>query len=50
MMINKQKSYGQKYNFVQIKIKLNKKIILKILIIMLFFVEIILGALWALGY
>ena len=48
-MLNRQKSYGIKYKQNTIKIKINRRKLLKIIIIMLFFCEIILGVLWALG-
>ena len=49
-MINKQKSYGETYSQVRIKVKFNKRKLLKFLIIYLTLTEIILGVLWAIGY
>ena len=48
-MINRQKSYGQNIQKFKIKYKLNKIILLKLLIIFLIISEIILGVLWAVG-
>lgn len=48
-MQEKQKSYGNSYSQVKIKVKINKVKLLKYLIIFLFICEFILGILWALG-
>ena len=48
-MINKQKSYGKEYQLTKINVKINKRKLLKLIIIFLFFAEIVLGVLWALG-
>ena len=49
-MFKKYKSYGERYNFVKVKIKLNRLLLLKVLFIVLVIAEIVLGILWCLGY
>lgn len=49
-MLNKQKSYGNKYNTVKIKVKLNKRKLLKFLILFLIICEIVLGVLLCLKH
>lgn len=49
MLLNKQKSYGQAYNNVKVKVKLNKRKLLGIIIVFLTIAEVILGVLWASG-
>lgn len=49
-MLNKQKSYGNKYNTVKIKVKFNKRKLLKLLIIFLIICEIVLGVLLCLKH
>jgi len=49
MILNKQKSYGQAYSQVEIKIKISKRKLLGIIIIFLCLVEVVLGVLWIMG-
>ena len=49
MLLNKQKSYGQAYSQVKIKVKIDKRKFLGFIIIFLFLAEIVLGVLWASG-
>lgn len=49
-MIKKVKSYGRQYNFVKVKVKINRLLIFKILFIILLLAEVVLGVLWLLGY
>lgn len=48
-MINRQKSYGENYQNCKIKYRINKIKLLKILIYILIFIEIVIGVLWAIG-
>lgn len=50
MIIDKQKSYGERYLNLKVKAKISKKKLLLVVIIFLFCCEIVLGTLWALGY
>ncbi len=46
----KQKSYGKRYLSSKVRVKLNKKRLLFIIIVLLVFCEVALGILWALGF
>ena len=43
------KSYGERYAYTSVKVKINKVKVLKILFITLVVCEIVLGVLWAVG-
>lgn len=48
-MPKKLKSYGDRYEYTQVKIKIGRVKVLKILFLTLIFCEIVLGVLWASG-
>lgn len=49
MSKNKQKSYGERYNNAEFKIKINRKRLIYIVFGLLLLTEVILGVLWAFG-
>lgn len=48
-MINKQKSYGERYNAVKVKARFNSGKFIITLIVLLAIAECVLGVLWARG-
>ncbi len=49
-MENRQKSYGERYSQIKVKVKLSKRGLMYTIFGFLCISEIILGVLWALGY